>query len=274
MLNNKSVSILGCGWLGSALAKTLLTDNEDVKGSTTSPEKIPLLAGLGIDPYLVQFSDGKQPPNLREFLTSDILIIAVSPGRTPEKQRDYSFMLSCLTRTLPESSIAKVIFISSTAVYGDANKEFTEADDPQTDNGAGQRILQAEQIICGTGPVQVVVLRLAGLVGPERHPGRFFAGKKDIPNGLAPVNMVHQEDVIGVVKAIILDEGSAGVYNVCAPYHPAREQFYTLAAERSGLEAPQFIREKKKWKLIGSSRIGSELKYSFKVPDLLKWLKT
>lgn len=274
MGNNKSVSILGCGWLGLPLAKSFLSDTEFVKGSTTTTEKLPVLAASGIAPYLVQFTDERFSGNLSEFLDAEVLIIAVSPGRSAEKQRNYLSMLSSLATMIPRSTARKVVFISSTAVYGDANREFTEDDDPQTDSSSGELLMKAEKLVSSVKAVQHVVLRVAGLVGPGRHPGRFFTGKKGIPNGLAPVNLVHQADVIGVIKLLANDEGAHGIYNVCAPHHPQRQVFYSAAAENAGLDLPGFIPENKSWKVISSNRIGSELKYTFQVPDLLEGLKT
>ena len=46
------------------------------------------------------------------------------------------------------------------------------------------------------------ILRLAGLVGPGRHPGRFFAGKS-APDGQHGVNLVHLEDVIGAIELLL-----------------------------------------------------------------------
>ncbi|MCQ5003221.1 SDR family NAD(P)-dependent oxidoreductase, partial [Escherichia coli] len=44
----------------------------------------------------------------------------------------------------------------------------------------------------------VDILRLAGVVGAGRHPGRFFAGKT-APDGDHVVNLVHLDDVIGAI---------------------------------------------------------------------------
>ncbi|HAP82964.1 MAG TPA: NAD(P)-dependent oxidoreductase, partial [Enterobacteriaceae bacterium] len=40
------------------------------------------------------------------------------------------------------------------------------------------------------------------LVGPGRHPGRFFAGKSG-PNGNHGVNLVHLEDVVGAISLLL-----------------------------------------------------------------------
>ena len=53
----KQISILGCGWLGFPLAKSLLQKGYMVSGSTTSVEKISVLENAGITPFLIELSD-------------------------------------------------------------------------------------------------------------------------------------------------------------------------------------------------------------------------
>ena len=73
-----TVSILGCGWFGSALAKSLTGKGIVVKGSTTSPGKLLALKTSGIDTYLVNITaagEGEIDPG---FFRCDLLVIAIS----------------------------------------------------------------------------------------------------------------------------------------------------------------------------------------------------
>lgn len=271
MNNKNSISVLGCGWLGFPLAMSLIKKGYTIKGSTTSVEKLPLLAKEGIEPFLVQFQINCIPETLLEFLKSDILIIAVPPGRNSLKHQSYFGMLNSLTEIIPEGSMQKIIFISSTSVYGNENKMVSERDVATPGSDAGKRMLMAEQIIEDI-PVRHAILRLSGLIGPNRHPGKFMAGKTQVPNGLGPVNLIHLNDVIGIIHELLKNE-SEGVYVASAPEHPTKKEFYTLASQLIGLEAPQFIPEKIAWKEIVSERVTNELNYKFLVPDLIQWIK-
>ena len=53
----KQISILGCGWLGMPLAKSLLEKGFSVKGSTTSLEKISAIQSNGIQPFQIELSE-------------------------------------------------------------------------------------------------------------------------------------------------------------------------------------------------------------------------
>ena len=75
-----NISILGCGWLGFPLAKSLLQKGYLINGSTTSLEKIPVLEHAGIVPFNIQLSEDKIVGEIDSFLeNSEILIIDIPP---------------------------------------------------------------------------------------------------------------------------------------------------------------------------------------------------
>jgi nucleoside-diphosphate-sugar epimerase len=269
MNNKKVISLLGCGWLGFPLALNLISRGFNVKGSTTSPEKIPVLKASGIDPMLVQFDKSYPDPDLTKLLDGDILIVSVPPGRrTADGPDNYKRMGEILTEQVPGSSISKLIFISSTSVYSDSNSVLTEISEISPQTASAKVIAEIEKSLLAL-PIQVIILRLAGLFGPGRSPGRFFSGKTNIPNGLAPVNMIHQEEVVSLINSLIDSDSAKGIYIGSTPSHPTKEEFYTLAAHIDKLPEPDFIPEKLSWKIVNSERVENELGFSFKFPNLI-----
>jgi nucleoside-diphosphate-sugar epimerase len=269
MNNKKVISLLGCGWLGFPLALNLISRGFNVKGSTTSPEKIPVLKASGIDPMLVQFDKSYPDPDLTKLLDGDILIVSVPPGRRNVDGPDnYKRMGEILTEQVPGSSISKLIFISSTSVYSDSNSVLTEISEISPQTASAKVIAEIEKSLLAL-PIQVIILRLAGLFGPGRSPGRFFSGKTNIPNGLAPVNMIHQEEVVSLINSLIDSDSAKGIYIGSTPSHPTKEEFYTLAAHIDKLPEPDFIPEKLSWKIVNSERVENELGFSFKFPNLI-----
>lgn len=83
----------------------------------------------------------------------------------------------------------------------------------------------------------VDILRLAGLVGPSRHPGRFFAGKS-APDGQHGVNLVHLRDVIAAIELLLQAPKGGRIYNICAPKHPARGVFIRRWPASLGFPSP------------------------------------
>lgn len=260
------VSILGCGWYGKALAKELLQKGIIVKGSATSVEKLDALKGLGTSPFTVQVNADEINYDI-DFFKCDVLVISIPPGLKKGEGSSYLPKLNHIIQAIIQNNIPKVIYISSTGVYGDHNKIVAENDDPKPDSESGKILLYAESLFKSESNFKATIIRFAGLVGPGRHPGRFFAGKKDVPNGLAPVNMIHLDDCVGIGSAIIEQEAFGHLFNACSPDHPAKEDFYKDAALKGGYEAPQFIHELNTWKIIESVNLKPMLNYTFKIQN-------
>ena len=64
----KKISILGCGWLGLPLAKSLIEKGFSIKGSTTSEEKLQVLQNAGIQPFLISIKFDKVVGDVVNFL--------------------------------------------------------------------------------------------------------------------------------------------------------------------------------------------------------------
>ncbi len=161
--------------------------------------------------------------------------------------------------------IPRIIFTSSTSVYGDAQGTVKETTPRNPVTNSGRVLEELEDWLHNLPGTSVDILRLAGLVGPGRHPGRFFAGKT-APDGEHGVNLVHLEDVIGAITLLLQAPKGGHIYNICAPAHPARNVFYPQMARLLGLEPPQFRNslDSGKGKIIDGSRICNEL--GFEIP--------
>ncbi|MGV3509456.1 MAG: NAD-dependent epimerase/dehydratase family protein [Sphingobacteriaceae bacterium] len=267
MLNTRTISILGCGWYGFALGEHLAGMGYAVKGSTTGSEKFSKFLNAGIQPYEVRFDADAEfyDPN---FLNCDLLIISIPTKRGTAESTNYPDKIKRIKAASQHSNVKRIVFISSTAVYGDSNEEVTENTPTKPETDSGKSILAAENILKDKNDYQLTILRFAGLIGPQRDPARFFSGKQNIPNGKAPVNLVRLNDCIEVTKAIIQKDAFEFTFNVCADYHPQKMNFYTEAAIQSNLPLPQFINELKSWKIVKSVFLEKMLDYKINSLDL------
>ncbi|MGY3212243.1 NAD(P)H-binding protein [Mucilaginibacter sp. HD30] len=258
------ISILGCGWYGKALAIEFLKKGIIVKGSTTSPQKLQVLDADGIMPYLIDLAPENEIID-PDFFKCDILWVCIPPKARAGKGLAYIVQIRELINIIKDQHISQVVLISSTGVYGDRNTVVTEMDEPMPDSEAGKILLEAEELLKQETSFTTTIIRFAGLIGPDRDPGRFFAGKTNIPNGDAPVNLIHLHDCLSISYSIIEKQAFGNTYNAVSPQHPTRAEFYTKVAARSGLEKPQFIDEKNSWKIIESVNVPSRLGYTYKV---------
>jgi len=267
-----TISILGCGWYGIALGKALVKQGFAVNGSTTSPEKMKSISDAGLLPYVVQIGTDSEHFDSK-FFQCDVLVISIPPRFRKGETADYLPKIRNIIKAIEKYKISKVIYISSTGVYGDHNSEVNELSAPAPDTESGRVLLEAEKIFQSQIAFKTTILRFGGLIGPERHPGRFFAGKKDIPNGKAPVNLIHLDDCVGISIAIIQQNAFGYLFNACSPHHPQKAEFYRQAALQAGLAAPEFIDELTSWKIVNSINIPAVLHYQFVAdnwPDIYK----
>lgn len=249
----QTVSILGCGWLGKPLAISLLDDGFLVKGSTTTVAKLAALETHDIEAYLIDVEEFEE---YDAFLASDILIIAIT-----SKNSDA---FESLIAQLEQSSVQKVIFISSTSVYPNTNAVVTE------ENATLQNSLtEIENLFKNNTFFDTTILRFGGLFGKGRSPGNWFMHKKiPQPNGF--VNMIHQEDCIAIIHEVIAQNCWNITLNACSNHHPTRKEFYTQAKLNLKYDVPAFEEnEVLSYKIISSAKIQSVLEYQFIHENLL-----
>lgn len=273
MAKDETISILGCGWLGLPLAEKLIEAGYKVKGSTTTAAKIALLAQKGIEPFLLRWEGESNPAGLSSFLVTDFLIIAFPPGLRAGHGEKYLDQIAGIAQALANAPVTKILFISSTSVYPDLNRIVTEEEDLRPEL-AQNILLRAENLIASLPQKAVTILRFSGLVGGERHPGRFLAGKQNVANPAAPVNLIHLDDCISIILAIFENAKWGALYNACADEHPTRQLFYTAAARQLNVPAPQFapITVADKFKIISNKKIKEALAYEFIYPDPMLFL--
>ena len=279
------ISILGCGWLGLPLAKALLENGFLVKGSTTSVGKLSVLENSGIQPYLINLtptlSKGEGGETIEAFLeSSKTLIIDIPPKLRGNSKEDFVGKIKTLIPFIEKSSIENVLFISSTSVYGDTSTALSVTEETKTypETESGKQLVKVEQLLQSNLNFKTTILRFGGLIGEDRHPIKFLAGRKNIENPNAPINLIHQEDCIGIIMEILrpfgkLKAGSAQndklerneTFNAVAPFHPSRKEYYTQKAIDLALDLPEFNAENSNFgKTISSSKVEKVLGYSFR----------
>ncbi|KAA9001120.1 SDR family oxidoreductase [Affinibrenneria salicis] len=267
----KKVAITGLGWLGMPLAQALAGKGYQVRGSKTTADGTEAARLSGIECYQLNLTPWLEceSGDLEALLQVDALVIVLPVSRTVQGAENYFVAVQQLVNSALAFKVARIIFTSSTSVYGRTVGKVRESSPLQPETAAGNVLVKLEQWLHQLPNTSVDILRLAGLVGVDRHPGRFLAGKVGLTRGTHGVNLVHQEDVLSAIQLLLQLPGGGHLYNLCAPEHPARKDYYTLQAGRLGLPAPQFIDEANppEARLIDGSRICRELGFEYLYPD-------
>ena len=252
---NQRISILGCGWLGLALAIDILEKGYEVCGSTTSANKIPELQKNGIRPFLINISNTDF--DLSDFLTCDVLIIAITSKNLDD--------IKTLIKQIEESKVQKVIFISSTSVYPNTNGIVTERT-----NTANTPLAAIEKLFITNSAFKTTIVRFGGLFGYNRKPGNFIKPSKPVDNPEGYINFIHRDDCIGIIEEIILKNVWNETLNACADDHPTRRAFYLSEAKKVGLSSIVFNESaSNEYKIVSSEKLKRLLHYTFKHADLM-----
>ncbi|WP_020534663.1 NAD-dependent epimerase/dehydratase family protein [Lewinella cohaerens] len=269
----KTIALLGSGWLGEPLAHRLLQFGYTVKVATTNKEKATRLRNLGWDTYLLELYPDHISGEVERFFAADQLVLTVPPGgrRNPGVVNTYPAKIQQALQAAQAGGIRQVLFTSSTGIYGNQQGIVTEDMSLQPVTASGKALVEVESLLKASYADQVTILRLAGLVGGDRQPGRWFAGKEEVPGGEQLVNLVHREDVLGAMERVLVDARWGHILNICADEHPMKAAFYPLASKAIGLVAPTFITnmEQPQGKIIDNTRGKAVLGFVYRHPNPL-----
>lgn len=215
-LSSKSISIVGCGWLGRPLGGLLVKNGHTVWGSCTQEAKQDELIKNGIKPFVFHSS---QEIKAHLFWQSQVIIITLPFKRGLENPytyyQDIQKILSMLTHR------PYLIFTSSTAVYPSHNRVWHEEDDIPSISLRYDTLRSVEKMILAQFPS--AVLRLGGLYGPKRDPKDFV---KKIFDEEERVNLISQSHAVILIQRI-LEKKLTGIYNVVDSAHPKKKEFYS-----------------------------------------------
>ena len=235
------VTIVGCGYVGIELGRKLRDCGDVVAGVRRSDDGLAAVAEAGLQPVRADVTD---PESLEELPDADAVVFAASSGGrgADAARRVY---VEGLEATIEEygcrhSSPDRLVYTSSTGVYGDHDGAWVDETTPLEPTGERGRILQeAEQIAleataergtCGT------VARFAGLYGPGRYRlERYLEG----PVTEGYLNMLHRDDAAGAVAFLLTEDLASGDVVTVVDDEPVdRWTFADWLARECGVDPP------------------------------------
>lgn len=246
--HSMSKLIIGCGYLGKRVAAAWLQQGHAVTALTRSQKNADALATLGITPVV---GDILQPETLKNLPAVDTLLYAVGFDRTTgHSQREvYVNGLDNVLNTLGKD-IHRLIYISSTSVYGQQDGSIVDANSPTNPApGSGKVCLEAEQTVWNNFGQRhlnktCIILRSAGIYGPDRLLRRIESLKQQEPitgNPDSWLNLVHVEDLSKAVLALESASNVSGkTYLACDDRPIHRREYYELLATLSEAPPPIF----------------------------------
>lgn len=263
------IAVVGCGWLGLPLATNLQKSGHTIMATCRSEKKAKALTHLGFNAEKFELGNTLTYQRLDKLFTAQVLVLNIPVGRKAPTTEHFVLHMQGLLKHAANSQIQNIIFISTTSVYGDSSAIVTEKSPTNANTQSGQINLAVEDSVKAHFKDRYTIIRPAGLVGKDRHPANYLAGKIDLPNPNNVVNLVHQDDVIQGIESVIKKEIWGQTLVLSALEHPTRHVYYSWAAEQLNLTAPTFIEHQVQEQPIGklidaSSSLGildMQLKY-------------
>jgi nucleoside-diphosphate-sugar epimerase len=173
---------------------------------------------------------------------------------------------------ITSTEVKQVLFISSTGIYPNENNAapYTEEEEI-SESAAGNTILYRAEALMGTSSrYDLTVLRMGGLMGADRIPGIYFAGKEQVV-GHTRVNFIHQTDAARMIAWVINQGLWNQTFNGVAPEHPFRREVYAKNSSTLGILPPASYQEaadEKEGRWISSEKVRAT-GFTFNFPNPL-----
>ncbi|QDU21665.1 NAD-dependent epimerase/dehydratase family protein [Urbifossiella limnaea] len=220
--------VVGCGYLGRRVAARWVAAGRRVAAVTR--RNTAELRALGVEPVIADVTD---PASLTAVPRAAVVLYAVGMDRAAgHTMRDvYVGGLRNVLAALPAAS--RFVYVSSTSVYGQTDGGFVdEASPTEPTEEAGRVVLDAERLLHARQR-DAIVLRLAGLYGPDRllRKQPILRGEPLVGDADRWLNLVHVEDAADAVVAAVDRADLGATYTIADDGPTRRRTFYTLLAE-------------------------------------------
>ena len=253
------IIILGAGYTGKHLADVLTIASHPFFATSREPDKN--LPHVSVDCRLrFDLEEPSTWPNIP--IGADL--IWCFPATAFKQVRDFS--------RRPDGPPRRIVVLGSTSTY-EVPDRANEYPPPWTDESASidltkQRV-QGEEFLrkdCGA-----IVLRVAGIYGPERNPLDWIRQSRVGPSRKY-VNLIHVED-LAAICLLALEKGKPGeAYNVSDGQPHTWNEICATAQRRWGVAATTAKADRSAGKRISTAKLRSELGYTLRHPDLYEAL--
>lgn len=237
-----SVLIAGCGDIGQRVAQLYRAQGGIMRGLARSETSAARLRAGAIEPVPGDLTDRV---TLKDLPTAEAVLFYFAPP--PAQGESDPLLQNFLAAIDPARQPAKLVLISTTAVYGDCRGAWiteTQVLRPQT--ARGRRRLDAENTLRRWGQetgVPFVILRVGGIYGPGRLPiARLEKGLPILKPADSPyTNRIHQDDLARICKAAAEMGVSGEIYNVADGHPGTMSQYFIDVAKALGLPPPPIV---------------------------------
>jgi nucleoside-diphosphate-sugar epimerase len=276
------VLIVGCGYVGLPLGKELVRRGHQVFGLRRSLLAEAELQAAGIVPLHADITDSASLEKLPRDFDWVVNCTASGGGGANDYRKVYLEGNRNLISWLAAAPPKKFVYTSSTSVYAQNDGSVVTENSPTEPAADTAKVLvETEKLLLAAVAERkfpAVVLRVAGIYGPGRGHSfkQFLRSEARIEgDGARWLNMIHRDDLIGVIIAA-LERGTPGeTYNAADTAPPSQLEFFTwLTTKLNRPLPPKVAADAEVWrkrgvtnKRVSNAKLHAELKYEFRFPD-------
>ena len=239
-----NVAIIGCGYLGLAVAEVLTKQGFHVTATTRNSERLSELSRVAQKSVILKGNDEDEFIPL--VANNDIILVMTAADKLEHYESAYLNTAQILKKLALEMDLPRdLIYTSSTSVYGDHHGRWVdETSDLLGKKEQIQTLIEAEKIYASLEEIgwNVCILRLSEIYGPGREISKRVRtlGEHTLPGtGAQYTNMIHKSDCVGAIQ-YILRHNLAGVFNLSDDEHPTRQELYDRIAQKFDLSKVQW----------------------------------
>lgn len=235
------VLIAGCGWLGLAVARTLVARGDRVVGIRRDPGAAAELETAGVEPLIVDLLRPEALQQLPDDVEAVVACLAPGARGTKTYERTYLDAVRTLLDAYARRETRSFVYTGSTGVFEQTDgSEVSERTAVLPASDTAHVLVRAEQqVLARAKSCPTCVVRLSGLYGPGRfgvvdrvREGRLALG----PGDDAWLNFCHRTDAARSVVAA-LDRGRAGdIYHASDATPVRRRDLILWVADRFGFD--------------------------------------
>ena len=249
----KNIILAGFGYLGKFIEQQADFNNKKVLYKLSrNPNKYRSIFGRHVE---VDFD--KEKFDITEIL-DESTIIYMAP---PNKDKDKDPRLENFLNNTKKSNIEKIIYISTSGVYGDCGGSYVTEDaelKPLTSR-AKKRVIAEKMIMkySAENNTNYIILRVPGIYGLGRLPLRKIREREPlvIKDECKITNLINVEDLARVVWRVVKDNIKNEVLNVSDGTPITSTEYYLKIYDELGIEYPPFIKMEEAAKYYSDERL-------------------
>ncbi|MBV6626703.1 MAG: SDR family oxidoreductase [Rivularia sp. (in: Bacteria)] len=224
-----NIAIVGCGYVGYAVAKYWKQNTDFViTATTTTPAKVSALQEVAQKVEVVETSDVKALKSVLQ--NQDVVLLSVGAKSRDSYEETYLKTAENIVSVLQDNpTVKQLIYTASYSVYGDRNGATVDEETATAPSNPNGEILdKAEKILLGASSenLRVCSLRLGGIYGEGRELVKIFSrafGETRPGSGEEITNWIHLDDIVGAIE-FARQQQLDGIYNLVDDAHLASKE--------------------------------------------------